>query len=192
MPIDKSSTPTPPPARKTTQSAAQVKAVAKIHVENENKRQSRIDGVNSIASAIQMGLLATRQTADAGAINRHAPGISTAIVDYAEGNEKFGNTLDKLSDVSPLAGIAMAVVPLVLQISVNHGLFGLKAEQLATAGVVTPQTLVSESNEYLMSMQNEAMKREIRAAQELQATHAEFLRMQDAATPQDSPTNAGE
>ena len=191
MPIDKTSAPTPPPARKTTQTAAQTKAVAKIHVENEQRRQSRIDGVNSIASAIQMGLLATRQTADAGAVNRHGPSISAAIVDYAEGNDKFGNTLDKLSDVSPLAGIAMAVVPLVLQISVNHGLFGLKAEQLATAGVVTPQTLVSESNEYLMSMQNEAMRREIRAAQELQETHAEFLRMQQADT-QDSPPNAGE
>lgn len=190
MPIDKTAVPTPPPPRKAAQSAAQTKAVAKIEVEAAERRKRRVDGVNSIASAIQMGLLATKQTADAGAINRHAPGLSNAIVDYAEGNEAFGSSLDRLSDVSPLAGIMMAAVPLVLQISVNHGLFGLKAEQLATAGVVTPQTLVSESNEYLMQMQTEAMRREMIAAQEMQRTHAEFLQMQQDATVADD--NASE
>ena len=190
MPIDKTSVPTPPPPRKAAQTAAQTKAVAKVEVENAERRKRRVDGVNSIASAIQMGLLATKQTADAGAINRHAPSLSNAIVDYAEGNDAFGNSLDKLSDVSPLAGIMMAAVPLVLQISVNHGLFGLKAEQLATAGVVTPQTLISESNEYLMTIQTQAMQREMQAAQELQQTHAEFMRMQQEA--QTANDNASE
>jgi hypothetical protein len=181
MPIDKTAAPTPPPARKPTQTASQTKAVAKIEVENAERRKRSVDGVNSIASAIQMGLLATKQTADAGAINRHGPSVSNAIVDYAEGNDKFGASLDRLSDVSPLAGIMMACVPLVLQVAVNHNLFGLKAEQLATAGVVTPATLVSESNEYLMQMQTEAMRREIIAAQEMQQTHAEFVQMQQEA-----------
>lgn len=190
MPIDKTNVPSPPPPRKTPNTAAQTKAVAKIEVENAERRQRRVDGVNSIASAIQMGLLATKQTADAGAINRHAPALSNAIVDYAEGNDSFGNSLDKLSDVSPLAGIMMAAVPLVLQVAVNHGLFGMKAEQLATAGVVTPETLISESNEYLMQMQTEAMRRELIAAQEMQRTHAEFMQMQQDQAA--AHANAGE
>lgn len=176
MPIDLSAAPTPPPARKSSPTAKA--AEAKIAKLDADKRQRRIDGVNSIASAIHMGLLAGKQSADAAAVNRHAPGISLAIVDYADGNEKFGASLDKLSDVSPIAGIVMAVAPLVLQISVNHGLFGLKAEQMATAGVVTKQTLESETTTYLMDIQTKAMQREMEAKQNLIQTHADFMEFQ--------------
>lgn len=176
MAIDKSNAPTPPPARRAPSQPKQT--TAKIQAEESQTRKNRVDGINSIADGLRMGLLAMRQPADAGALERHAPNIANAIADYAETNDKFGESLDRLSDVSPVAGIAIAVVPLLLQVSVNHKLFGLKAEQMATAGIVTPETLISESNEYLMRVQTQAMQREIAAQQELQETYKNFVQMQ--------------
>jgi len=177
MAIEKSSMPTPPPVRKAPNSAPSKQSPAKVHQVDAEAHKKRVDGLNTIASTIQMGLLAARQTADAGALNRHAPAISESLVDYAESVGK-AESLDRLSDISPIAGVVMATLPLLLQVAVNHNLFGLKAEGLATAGVVTPETLVSESNVYLMKIQQQAMQAEIEAQRDMQGSYNDLIEMQ--------------
>lgn len=156
MPITRDTTPTPPPARRTASTTKA--ATTKLSERKQQETQARIDGMNAVGSAIHMTLLAARLPADAGAVNRHVPGITKAIAEYAENNPGAGEKLDKLTDVTPLAGIAMAVVPLFAQIAVNHNLFGFKAQMFSAVGVVTPDTLIAESETFLMETQRKAMQ----------------------------------
>lgn len=196
MPINRDKVPPPPPPRHQTKPPAPKVTAAKVRQQDEDQRQSRVDGLNSIASAIQLGLIAARLPADAGAVNRHAPAISTAVAEYAEGNDKAAEFLDRLSDVSPLAGVAMAVAPLLLQVCANHNLFGIKAESFATQGVVSPDTLVAETNTYLLQVQTKAMYDQRVAAQEMMQEREQYLAWQaemDSAQADEAPNddNAG-
>lgn len=179
MPITRSAEmPSPPqPVRRTAPTSTATKAaMAKAQAESEAKTQRRVDALNSIGSIGHMILLGFKLPADAAAVNRHTPPLSAAIVEYSETMDSTG-WIDKLSDVSPIAGIVAAAAPLVLQVCVNHNLFGMKAEQLASAGVVTKETLVAETNTYLMGIQTQAMQAQMLAEQELRQTHAEYTSM---------------
>jgi hypothetical protein len=94
-------------------------------------REEGLQGIAQIATAI---LILTKNYPDAGAVDMHAEPISHEIALLASENEKIGSIVDRITALGPYAGLLTAVMPLAMQILVNHdriqadaaGLFGGK------------------------------------------------------------------
>ena len=106
---------TPPPAKGANTSGAP-------RAPRVNKgRQAREDAVAQLGMFAQVPLIAMGQHADVGAISLHWPGIAKEIAALAESDDRIAQVIDPLIKVGPYAGLIAAVLPLVLQIGVNHG-----------------------------------------------------------------------
>jgi hypothetical protein len=160
--LSKATTATPPPKRAAKSTVAR-KAVASIKT---SEREEALNGLFQLGAA---GCLMFGSSADAAAIAQHAPNISRETAGIAETNETFGKYLDYITAIGPYAGLLTAVMPLVLQILVNHK--RLPAEPLAGFGVVSPETLNAK-------MQAEAMQMEMELRQQAQAAEHEAARIQ--------------
>lgn len=130
MALDLSGPKTPPPATKRATASKSYTAA---------KTAAREEGLNGLLQLGSALCLMLGQHADAGAIATHGPNIARETAGVAETNESFGKTLDYLTAVGPYAGLLTAVMPLGLQIAVNHG--KLPAEPLSQFGVVAPEQL---------------------------------------------------
>lgn len=81
----------------------------------------RTEAISQLGMFAQVPLIATRQFADVGAINLHWPKISEEIAKLADQDEQVAKIIDPLLQVGPYAGLIAAVLPLVMQVAVNHG-----------------------------------------------------------------------
>jgi hypothetical protein len=78
--------------------------------------------------------------ADAGAFSQHGPAVATEVAALAEQNEKIASWVDYLSEAGPYMGLAVATLPLVMQLLANHG--RLDIDKLpADSGIVDPKIL---------------------------------------------------
>jgi hypothetical protein len=172
MPIVESANPmTAPPQRRTPRASQSAASLKKQQIAEDEARQQkynrRFGALNEIASTGQLILMALKQHADAGALERFVPPLNKEIVKYSmEAEGKLGESIDRLSEVSPLAGIFGAAVPLVIQLAVNHNVKGFKAEAFARVGVVSPRTLEADTRAYIARMEVQAIENE-RAAVEM-------------------------
>lgn len=123
-----------PPERKTT--ARKPSAPAPTLT---SKREQREEAVRELADMASVGLMMAKQPADAGAISQHSPAIAHEIALIADTDEKIAGFLDRLSTVGPYAGLAKAVLPLALQLAVNHK--RLPETMAGTMGVMRPDDL---------------------------------------------------
>jgi hypothetical protein len=96
-------------------------------------RAEAVDGILQLGAAV---CVLTRNHADAQAIDDHRTDISIECAKVAADNEQFGNLLDRLSNVGPYAGLLTAVMPLALQLAVNH-----KRMEAGVMGTVSPEVL---------------------------------------------------
>jgi hypothetical protein len=69
----------------------------------------------------QVPLIATRQYADVATIDKHWGSVSEELAKLADAQPAFGNVIDNMTKAGPYAGLIVAVLPMVLQIGVNHG-----------------------------------------------------------------------
>jgi len=113
--------------------------------------------------------------------------VAGELVALSEKNEKIANALDYLTEAGPYAGLIVACMPLVLQICANHGL--IKAELVATGGVVPPAALESQVKADMARQASEALRAQQEAEREL-ATIAEQMRAQEK--PESQPEQNGE
>lgn len=60
--------------------------------------------------------------ADAQIIGMAAPGIAEALNDLAQENRQIAGALDRLMKVGPYSALSLAVLPMAVQIGVNHGI----------------------------------------------------------------------
>lgn len=164
---------TPPPAKRNTtarQSAPKKADSAQLVAQNEAAKEDRIktraEGVAGLFTIAQMATLATGQLADFQTIEDHGPRISREAALIAEHNEKFGQTLDRMAEVSPYAGLLMAVLPFALQIMTNHGM--LKGKNVTgVAGVVAPEVLETRARTAIAQAQAEAIRTQQEAERDL-------------------------
>lgn len=154
MPI----TATPPPPRKTAAPQPRKPAAGKLA-----EREQAIGGLGQIA---QGALIAVRQYADAGAIGLHFPGIAHEVAKLADTDERIAKIVDPLLQVGPYAGLIAAVMPLVMQLAVNHG-----RGQAGIMGTVAPDALESQ-------MKTAVMKAAVAAKREQRAAEAELKRLE--------------
>jgi uncharacterized protein with beta-barrel porin domain len=164
MALDLSGPKTPPPAKRAPASTARAKV-------KTNEREEALNGLFQLGSA---ALLIAKQPADAGAVATHGPNIARETANIAENNDNFAKTIDYITAVGPYAGLLTAVMPLVLQIMVNHN--KLPAEPLSAFGVMHPDALTAQAQAKAMHQQAEIMQ----AQQEAMAEIDEMMRAQEA------------
>lgn len=105
--------------------------------------KARTEAVNGIWQLAGFGCMFTGNLADAGAISKHSPAITTELVNLAENDEKVANVIDKLANIGPYGAIMTAMIPMALQILVNHDRFKA-SPATAQMGVVPRAALEAE------------------------------------------------
>jgi hypothetical protein len=154
MPI---TNPAPPAMTKTKPSSTSVKKAS-------NLTSERYEALNGIGQIAQAGLIAARQYADAGALGIHWENVSGELAKLAEKQESIAKLIDPLLTAGPYAALIAAVLPLGLQIAVNHGVG--KAGMMNT---VSPGLLDAQIRTRITQMEMEAVKAQKKAEEEMKA-----------------------
>jgi hypothetical protein len=146
--------------------------------QKNSKRTERATGLNNIAQVISAGLVMFGQFADSEAIATYAPGVCYQSAIVAEDHESFANFLDQADVATPYVALAMATIPLALQIMVNHG--RIKPEKASGMGVMSPEMLETRAKARLAKRQAEMLRQqrqfEEQARAEYEAYQAEYER----------------
>jgi hypothetical protein len=154
----------PPPASK--------KATASTANTMTRKARERAEGLAGIGQLLTAGLLFARQPADAIAVSKFWPPIAEEAARLADDNPKAGEFLDQLTAVGPYAGIIGAVMPLAMQILVNHD--RIKVESVSQLGVVSKATMQAEAELAIMKAEMAAMQEQMETQAERQKMMAEY------------------
>jgi len=158
--------PSAPPAKKTrgTSSAASKAAVNAAPL--SGKAAGYYKDLAGLGQLVSVGLIIRGQFADAGALSVHGPKVFEEVARIAALEERVGKILDYLGNVGPYAGLITAVIPLALQIMVNH-----KAIQVmpGTMGVVPPEQLEADVRTALARQKADAIRAQREAEAELKA-----------------------
>lgn len=137
--------------------------------EQGEKREEAILGGFQIAA---LGAVTFGQFADSGAISMHGESISHEMAVLAEDNEQFATSIDSFLKVGPYAALIGAVLPLALQLLVNHNLIPQKF--IPGGQVVPPDMLEAQVKTELIQMQMEAMRAQAEAEEELRKMREEM------------------
>src|SRR5215469_197856 len=131
MPITSS----PPPVR--TGSASRAPSAARAP--KKSMTEQREEALNGFGQLAQAPLIALRQYADVGAISIHWPNISREVAGLAETQEQVARLVDPLIRIGPFTGLIAAVLPMILQIGVNHNKVPAGAMGTVPAASLTAQ-----------------------------------------------------
>lgn len=113
MPIDMSMATKAPPARRAT---------AGTRAPRQSIGDQRQQAMMGLFQGGQAILLFAKQYADAVAVGQHAEPISREVSVLASTDDRVAKAVDSLLVVGPYTALVMAVLPLALQLGVNHGL----------------------------------------------------------------------
>jgi hypothetical protein len=123
-----------------------------------DQRQQAVLGLFQAGQAL---CVFTKNYADAAAIGSHAENISSEVSTLAATDDKVAKVVDSLLIVGPYSALIMAVLPLAMQIAVNHNV--LPAGKVP--GTVDPRVL-STSIEAEMKQQTADMMQAARLAEQ--------------------------
>lgn len=135
----------------------------------------RTEAVQSVFQVGQMVCLTFGQYADAGAIGMHGDNISVEVAKLSERYPAIAKVVDPLMQAGPLAGLVAAVIPLVLQLGVNHK--RLPADKIP--GTTAPEVLEQQMRAQIA----------MAAAQQMQAAQDAEKQAQDAMATMKSAQN---
>ena len=144
---------------------------------SNNRPSSRVtkereELVAQLGMFAQVPLIATRQFADAGAIALHWPSVAKELAHLAETQEPIARIIDPLIQVGPYAGLIAAVLPLAMQLAVNHG--RIKPGSL---GTVPGVALASQIETAMARQELAAMHDQMEAERQAAESRAEIERM---------------
>lgn len=145
------------PKSRTTATTKTVASAAKTESREEN-----LVGLAGIATGV---LIITKNYADAGAVDMHAAPIAHEVAVLAENDDRIANIVDRLTAVGPYAALLTAVMPLALQILVNHDRIKPSAAGLMGGKVMSKEALSAKVEADILKAQA-AFMREAREAQE--------------------------
>jgi hypothetical protein len=105
-----------------------------------DKTAARRENLDGILKIVSYGCVMRGLYADAGAFSQHGPAVASEVADLAEQNEKIASWVDYLSEAGPYMGLAVATLPLIMQLLANHD--RLDIDKLpADSGIVDPKIL---------------------------------------------------
>ena len=158
----------PPKGRARTSSATAQKSVAINQSPLTGKAAEWAEGLQGWFGIGQIACIARGNFADAGAIGKHSDTISVELARAATTMPPIiGKGLDILAMTGPYAALFGAVLPLAIQIGVNHGIV---PDGVPMQGVVPKAALEAEIAAEVAQIQMTA----IRAQKEAEATLAQL------------------
>lgn len=184
MPVDLTPPPTRVQSRQSTaprQTAQQKKAATLAGKEAE--RKEGLDGLVQLGVGV---LMLTKQHADAAAVAEHGPNVTNELVNLSRTHEGVANAIDKLIAVGPYGALITALMPLSMQIAVNHGLIQ-HTQALAPIGVKPKELLEIEGKRSEMALQQQALEMQRRFAAEQEAFAQELAESMNGARPNGLP-----
>lgn len=134
MPIEMPATPPPrkrgrPPGSGAATAAAATQTLKRVQYE---------ETVTGLFQAVGMGLVAFGQSADAVTLADHQPNVAPAIADAASKDEKLGALLEMFNKTGgPWLTLAVAVLPMTLQLAANHRLIKPQPQM----GIMPPEVM---------------------------------------------------
>lgn len=153
----------PPPPRSTPNTTSSSR------VSTPRVTREREGMVAQLGMFAQVPLLATKQFADAGAVGLHWPKIAHELAVLAESQEAVANVIDPLIRVGPYAGLIAAVLPLAMQLAVNHNRI-----KPGSMGTVPSVSLSSQVESAMAQEELRAMRSQLEAEREAAAIRAEI------------------
>jgi hypothetical protein len=159
MPITSS----PPPTHGGNSGVA---AVRKVSAAVTKKREEALADLGTLA---QVPLIALKQYADVGAVNLHWPNVAREVAKLAEQEESIAKIIDPLMMVGPYAGLVSAVLPLILQLGVNHGRMSAGA-----MNTVPPSALGSQVEAAIAQQEVAALRVQLESEKEANAVRKEI------------------
>lgn len=156
MPFTNDSTP-PSGARNTSSRPKTTKIPA--------SRAARTEALTGLGQLAQVPLIATKQHADAAVIGKYWGNISQEVATLAESQPAIAKFVDPLLNVGPYAGLVVAVLPMVLQVMVNHGI-----AQPGAMGTVPKNALAAQMEAELAQVELAAMQAQAQAEKAAQET----------------------
>jgi hypothetical protein len=157
-----------PPAVKKPAATAKPVAVSKL-------TEDRRDALNGLLQLAQVPLIAMGLYADSGAVGAYGPGIARELALLAEKDKAVAAAIDPLIKIGPYTGLVAAVLPLILQIGVNHGRI-----PPGTMGTVSGDMLTAQVQAELAQVELAALTAQRdakRAADKMRADIAEEYRL---------------
>jgi|ERR1700722_11410647 len=137
--------------------------------------QEREEAVAQLGMFAQVPLMATKQLADAATVGLHWPKVAHEIAVLAETQEPIANLIDPLIKVGPYAGLIAAVLPMLLQIGVNHG--RVKPGQMGTVPAIS---LESQMQTAMAQAELQALRTQQEAEEQAAAARAAIQKSRDA------------
>lgn len=172
--------PTPPPSRGGGGTSR-----AKPTPISEDRINRRSESVSELFGMASLGLLMVGQAADSQAMATHGPKIAVETAKLAESNEQVAKVADWLGMVGPYAGMLTSVLPLILQIAVNHG-----RVPAGVMGTTSPAVLQAQAEANLArkaaDMLEEQNRASAEAAEQLARAQAAYAEAQAQQAPSDA------
>jgi hypothetical protein len=137
------------PAPNTTRNTS---SATRVTVKVSATLKARTEALVGFGQLGQVPLIATRQYADCGAISLHWPHVAEEIAKLADSQPVIAKFIDPLIQIGPYTGLVTAVLPFILQIGVNHGVFAPGA-----MGTVPTVTLTAQVESSLAQQELEAL-----------------------------------
>lgn len=139
-----------------------------------------MEGFGQLAQA---PLIAFKKLADAATIGIHWPNVSREVASLADSQEAIAKVIDPLIKVGPYFGLVTAVLPMLMQIGVNHGRVPAGA-----MGTVPANSLSAQMEASLAQVEMEALQAQLEAEKMAQHMRDEIKlarkRMADAQASQ--------
>lgn len=162
MALDLSSTPKPPPAKRATRKATG--AAEQEARQAATKAAAREQNLNDLFGIVAAACMMSGQLADAATLHKHGENVAREAAPLGDRYESFGNFLDWLGNIGPFAGLAMAALPMAMQIAVNHQMLPVTA--VAQFGVEDPEVLRTKLTTDILNQQAAALQEQLQQQQE--------------------------
>lgn len=138
--------------------------------------KARREAVGALGQLAQVPLIATRQYADVGALSLYWPSVADELAKLAESDERIAQVIDPLCQIGPYAGLITAILPLLLQVAVNHGAVAPGAMGTVPASTLAAQVETGLAQQELQALQVQAQAEEDarRMRADIEKARAEF------------------
>jgi hypothetical protein len=143
---------TPPPA------SASKRTVSAPRKPIKAQREEALNGMGQIA---QIPLVTMRMYADVGAMSIHWPNIAKELANLAETQEPIAAVIDPLIKIGPYTALIAAVMPLTMQVLVNH-----KMAPAGAMGTVPASSLQAQVEAGLAQQELAALQVQLEAEQQ--------------------------
>lgn len=165
--------PAAPAEKKPRSSTARTAAT----VGAQSRTEAREEGLKGLAQIGTAVCILTKNYADAGALDMHAEPIAHELAVLAQDNEKIATIIDRVTAMGPYAALIGAVMPLALQILVNHDRIKPDSAGLLGGKVMSKEALAAKVSADIDKAKTQFLREAKEAQEEAARAEAELAKV---------------